>query len=324
MTNRQTVTLLSGQTIHDGSLILGDYLYISTQTQPAKLLKVNIADLTYTVLTFDADSLHHISASLAYDPGSDRILVAFTTLDLFGVFTKVISKVNPSDISTYTDFIFDDTVTVVSTDTIVLDSTHLYVVTSSNPSQIRKYLLSDASLVGTLTLTGRGGVHCLALDDKLYFGGSNPAWVGWAEKDLSAWDSVNLLASGTNSVEDDMCVIGTKLWLSLNNSSDLKRVSKDLATIDTVTTSGTSTPNGMAVSAGKLWVCYASSPSKIVCVDPVTLAEIGSLTMQTGENSANEILPDGSRMIVTFSTNPRKIARIYPYIILDWHGRGTP
>lgn len=121
-------------------ILVGDYLYGLTTSNPAKLVKIKRNDFaTRTVITFTVG--HGNAAGLVYAPSTNRIYA------LFGSTGGIISEIHPDTLVVTDKINIAGVFVAAAADCLATDNTYLFVLWDTEgielPSRIVRYVLAD-------------------------------------------------------------------------------------------------------------------------------------------------------------------------------------
>jgi len=325
---RESVTLSAGlNQIHSLFRGPGVTLFGSTRTSPANLIKwadyKNLA--SYSTLSFSGETAGTANSadSAVYDSTTGFIYVCFTAyLNVDTFFHNKVAKVNPSDLS-YSILIddpIDDTFTT-GTPCIETDGTYLYMGTgSNNVAALRRYNLTTGAFVDQVLITGRKRAHTITKDSSnLYLGGpttalsSGPPWAAKVPKAMSAATSISLNAANVFTVTDDSTLLSGSYWVAHENDSTgkISKVATDMSTTTDYDTGTAADSFGITTDGTNLFVVKNTSPGKIVKMNPADGSVISTTTLQSGENSVNELVffPETGEYVACCFLSPAIVIR---------------
>jgi hypothetical protein len=266
----------------------------------------------YTVLTYTGTA-HGGIVDWVYVPSKNKIYALFYS-------GSVLVAEIPLDLSSTGTDVIDNSTYVNQEGSLCTDGTNLYVATSSSPSHLLAYSLSDWHLVHDLELTTGGkslniGHNCRCDGTSIFVSSASGDLVNnWAfvRVDLSDLTQVARAASfpnNTNAVlTDDSCFTSEYVWYGSEDSGNIIRVDKSTLASQTVISTGIGAACfGTYFDGSFIWACFNSSPGKIVRIDPNTLAAV---TYQLGprQDSPNEIWGLGGSLCFAFWQNPALVS----------------
>lgn len=311
----ETLTLATGEnTVHalffvsrfTTNGVLTNYLFATTETAPAKLLRFDPDNLTnYSVVTFVADGFHDQASDAIYSPTTDLIYVVFGHTNRVTVTSVHPDTLQTNDVISNTSL--GSTIPSVGTgQSIASDGAALYILTLNAPSVVLKYSLAYA-LLGQTNIWTNG--HCLRFDGtNLYASGAilDPSWVARIGTNLSV--TLQAMPAGLGQFTDDFALAGDHLYLGQEDASGIvvRVMKKDLSVIDQIDTGVAAVNYALAFDGRYVWSLSQSTPGTMVRIDPVTLEihKFGGMT-----NSPNEFASDGSRIFLSHFAAPSKITR---------------
>ncbi len=300
--NDWLITLDSGQNTPQGFVVVGGYAYVLTFTSPSQLIKIDLTNpSSRTTLAFDSDGNHDSGKDLQYSSATGKLYTAFTTL---------VVQIDPAAM-TYTDVVTG----LNAYGSLITDATYLYVSTASQI--VRRFLLSDFSAAGTVTIGDATFTQAQAMrldSTKLFIAGTgNPIWVARIDLATFALDDAQHAQTGDNNACDDMALTASDVWTGAEagagNGIVLKISKADLTSITRINTGLTVAVFGIYYQGGYIWAVYNKSPGVLVRIDPTTL-EIQEATFASGQNLPNEIQDDGTDMYFTFYMSPAKVCGV--------------
>ena len=186
---------------------------------------------------------------------------------------------------------------------ITNDDSYIYLLTFGvdGNSVLYKWSLDTYAEVASTTLVGRNNGHAIEYDNGyLYMTGSTDTWVASISTSLSSATLASSTLTGYSIATDDMAVIGDYIWISLENTDKMLRISKNnLASRQEV-----KNERGYAMFYDGDYLYQGTSSTtpngKINITDPRTLF---GWEMPTGKGSPNEIYSDGTRIFYTDWSN---------------------
>src|SRR6185295_11377161 len=213
--------LPSGDDQVHGFIYARGYLWATTLTSPAKLIRFN--DLNnlndISVITFAGGGTHDNATDLVYSKTKDRIYVVFNSSG-----STLVSAVNPVTLAV-TNVIVDvnqPTQTVSGGASITTDESFLYIVTSAADSIVLKYPLTTAGTLNaataSATLSGFSAGHNIKFDGtNLYVtGASSPAWIARVGTTSLAATTQSL---SVNTITDDMAFAGDYVYVGSEDAN---------------------------------------------------------------------------------------------------------
>jgi VCBS repeat-containing protein len=323
----ETVTLNIGESYVHGSIYAKGYFFLSTRTEPAKLLRLNADNLAdYRVINFSSG--HNYADQLVYVQSKDKIYVVFSD-----AYTTMVAEVDPITMA-YTEEIISDNkqgtvrVGILGGHSMCADENNLYVLTCQfDTSKILKYSLSSMSSTPIAVCNippEYKYAHAIQYQEgTLYV--SNGGYTPW----IARVDAATLLISQIRSLKgsgftDDFAINANYLFFGIeagshsDQSGQILRVDKnnlDLFYYFSTGAKGSDTTGygacfGVQSFDGTIWAIFDTWPGTITKIDPVSL----SFTNYALEkNDPNEIVYDGRRILVTYwDQNPGVVQAIAP------------
>jgi hypothetical protein len=320
----ETVTMNIGESYVHGSIYVNGYYYLTTRTNPAKILKMNADNLVdYKEATFPSGF-----------NGAEQVVYSKRTSKLYTVFAgnkTVIAEIDPVTLAYQHDKIVD---TLHSTNggvghTMAADDDFLYVTVfpSYGITQIVKYSLLTFSTVPVDTITLPGpyyhghAIRCVN-NDVVVMGGNNPMWIVKIKaSDMTFLQGYDLPAE--NHVTDEFAVngnyyfAGTEAKPSESTAGYIYRISSSnvsqVFSLQTGITIGQC--YGVQEALGYVWSIFSTTPGTLVRIDPVAM-EFKKYRLDY--NIPNEIVSDGKRLLITYwSQNPGRIQAFDPQYLND-------
>lgn len=315
--NRESRTMPSGFNLAKCFIFATNYLWAASYTSPAQLSRINPEDLTDSdEITFANDGKHNKASSIIYSPTKQKIYVTFesaTSISVSEVDTATLAVTDVVDDTTYRS--------PVEGSTLATDNTYLYAIgrnLGDATNCVRKYALSDFSVAATVDLTNKFNSHAMGYDGSNLFltgyntsGASDPAWfIRMNTSDLS-YTSLTL---STNELfpTQPMAFSGDYVFIPCEGYPfDVLRIHKTAFTVDHIPT---------AIPYGK-YACWSDGTSiwaaggdtgitgSLCKIDPVSL-EVQSFALQSGENFANKVTGDGSRIYASCYQSPATFIRM--------------
>lgn len=302
----EIVTLNEGNNLIHGLLFSQDYLYALTQTKPAKLLKINPADLRQeATISFPNDGLHQGGEDIVFAKGK-----------LWAIFDSY-SQINLSQIDPQTLFVKDIgnwlKVPAGHKPSFEIVDNYLYLLTNKKPSKIYKISLSEYKIIGQVSLTGCDWGHAIAFDGVSLFatGAASPAWIAKVNPtDLTF--SCQHFKENDNIATDDMAFSPNFVFVGLEKTTKGKilRIQKqNLALINEVNTDIDGGSLGTFYDGKFVWSVFNSAPGKIIRINPESL-KYDQFSFGEDENYPNEIAKDANNLFVSFFQSPAKLAKL--------------
>lgn len=324
---KEIVTLSTGNNLIHGTIIVGDYLYATTRTSPARIIKLPLDDLaSYTTTTLTNDGNHNRGETIGYSKTKGKLYMV--TARNSGSCGLRVVEVDP------TTLVATDVITDVPTNpscsgftSIVVDNNTLYVLNNgmSNGStaipKVLKYDLVSYTRTDEVDLNYTTAyAHAMEYDGEYLFVGSGPAsgtTTNYVLKiDPATMDIVdsNTTFGSTENFTDDIISMGEYIFVAEEQSANgtIRRILKDdLSDVDTIRIPGiTGEAYSVTFDGSHIWAVFNMSPGVLARIDSETL-EVQMVQLPTGENAPNELLFDGSRMYLTYWASPAKVARYY-------------
>lgn len=320
------VSLNSGEQLPHGMIYARGYIWISTLTTPAKLIRVDPNNLSNrTTITYAADFSHDNAYDIFYSKTKDRIYVLFANPD-----KVVINEVNPVSMA-QADVITDTTQQDPSlcgsypcyfpggssgVESFTTDESSIYVLMRGEgvDSEVFKYNLSTYAFTASTTLTGLVSGHAIRYDGtNLYATGlAIPAWVAKINPSTLAFNS-QIFTNGDSLATDDFAFAGDYVFIGLEGTNGtFIRVNKSNLGFNRYY-SGINAATYVVFFDGRyIWYGYNTNPATLMRVDPFTM-ELRTFT--TTMNSINEMVSDGQRFFATsFIDLPAKLTR---FVVAD-------
>lgn len=319
--NKLTVTFSSGQNTFHGSLYLPstNSIYLATDSGTAQTLKVDAETLATTITTVPV-----VGSSTA---GFIKDMVYVTVKSKIYALVSSTSRTRILEIDPVTlvmTRVVEDTTNIAGlSGAICSDGSSLFVISYRNPCQVIKYSLTDFSTTATTTITVAGlsqpTGHRISYDGQyLYATGYDnltpfTAFVARiSPSDLT--NTTQAFSSSEKRATDDMAMVGDNLWIGFEgdagtSSGVVAKVKKSDLSITLVPISTTNSCFGMAFDGRYVWGCIAGTPGSLIRIEPTT-NNVSTLTLDSGENTPNELLTDGARLFVTCYLSPAKLLRI--------------
>jgi hypothetical protein len=303
----KTLTLNTGENSIRTMWSDGTYLYVGLVTSPAKIVKIQLSDLTKVT-------------TLTLDTGEDSCVALWSdgTYLYAGLYLSP-SKIVKIDLATFTK---DSTLTLGSGENNLFDlwsdGTYLYAGLHLSPSKIVKIDLATFTKDSTLTLgSGENDLRTLWADGTYLYAGcaTTPSKIVKIKVYNFTKDSTLTLDTGENGLYD-FCSDGVYLYAVLSISPGT------IVKIDLVTFTKT---DKLALNVAtddyrSIWsdgtYLYAASyitPTYISKVDLATFTEIIAFALATGENNGRDLFSDGTYLYIGLATSPAKIVRRYIY-----------
>ncbi|MEM2905071.1 MAG: hypothetical protein QW587_04955 [Candidatus Bathyarchaeia archaeon] len=298
---------------HDGGtwVVAADgYLYVSGDTSPATVAKVDLA-------TFTVPPLPILTLNLTAN--ENRAWAALATggylyVSLYGMWPGAVSKVRLSDF-TEVDFLSFAAGQDAAT-SIVEDGSYLYVGTNTTPGNIIKISKDPFTVHSSLSLAaGEDSPFGLTVYGGKLYGlcYTSPAIVTRIDLATFTEDPPLQLAPGEDWGTTAIAASGGKLYVGLDTSPG-KIVRIDLATWaeDGLVTlgEGESYVWGMTIEGGYLYASLSKSPGKVVKIDLATFTQVSTITFAAGEDYPCWLAASGGYLYVPTFTYPTRIKKI--------------
>lgn len=340
----------TGLNVHDGVVyIAGKGLIGITSSIPGAIVKwADLSNLaTYTSQAFANDGKHTTSGPcLAYDSGADLCYVAHRSYAAFGGgsnFGIVVSSFDPDDITTISTVADFDTGTPFnpSLSSLTMTGGFLYVLTSPTSlenSRVFKINPSTGAVVANALLSGTAGTrihgHGIATDGtRLYMSSSTGSnqWAAWMELDLSAHAVLDFgTLSGGGAFSDDITIIGSYFYVNVEQqttpSGTIKKIAKDLSGSADISIGYLTGVDGQYYDGTSLWVTSngdlvsgGSQAAALVKIDPSTNAVVTDYGFIGSQTKTNEILPFGTKLVLTTYQTPSVAMRLNTSAVLFPH-----
>jgi hypothetical protein len=323
----ETVTLNIGESYVHGSLYANGYFFLSTRTEPAKLLRLsanNLAD--YRVINFSSG--HNYADQLVYVPSKDKIYTVFGD-----AYRTMIAEVDPITMA-YSEEAISDTrqgtepVGVIGGQSMCTDDSYLYVLTCRpDTSRIIKYSLTSMSSIPVATCNippeYKFG-HAIQYQERTLYvsNGGNTPWI--ARVDAATLQIAQIKALPGSAFTDDFAINGNYLFFGIeagshsDQSGKILRVDKNNLDLYYYFSTGTKGSDSTGYGAcfgvqsfdGTIWAIFDTWPGTITKIDPVSLS---FTNYALDKNDPNEIAYDGRRILITYwDQNPGVVQAIAP------------
>ena len=281
-----------------------DYLWATTFTSPARLLKIDPDTLEHQRIIFDS----------AYPNATDMVATENAIWIIFGTDPTKIIKVNPSTLA------WSEVVSFPSNELVFggsLEYAYGYIWAGGYHNalaRINPINFSTEVFQYSLTDNGTHFVNIVqGLDEYLWAATASAAGQGGLSEilkidsaDPTSYQTVQL----TQKVSDDIAYAeGALFAVGEQNPSEIFKINDDL-TYTTTQTIGPSYGVSWSSIDQRLYATYATSPGLIKSFD-TDLNELKSITLPTGYNSPNEIATDGERYLyATTWQNPFRLVKV--------------
>lgn len=301
-------TLAGGENLVRAICYDGTSIWIALETTPAKIVKMNPVDGSYT--TYTLASGENLAHDICFD-GTSIWIALFTTP------AKII-KMDPSD-GTYVTYTLSAGKN--EADCICYDGTSIWIGLWLQPAQIIKMDPSDGSYV-TYTLDTPDDAD--EADSILYDGTS--IWIVCSNSTdfevikMNPSDGTYAYTSGAVGRGGSLCFDGTYIY-SINMAGSPAQLEK----IDPLTNAivseidlptGANIGRSLCFDGIYIWAGCNTSPAQIVRVDPsdFTTAACKVFTFAAGENTAQALCFDGMSIWIGFYLSAGRVIRRLPVI----------
>ena len=313
----QYTAMSAGNDSPHASLVISGYYYVLTRQNPARLHKYDVNDVTsVSTLIFPSDGIRRGPEQMIYIPSKDKIYIAFTYSSKMAVVQVGLGAL------TDTSTVINRTSTGLNLGSPMFsDGSHLYVAGASttHADTLFKFSLTDWSLTNKTKITGNSGAypHAIAYDGTRIFVTTTSNVPTPAHQKIYTFTASSMAIGADSTVmyktmSDDMVTVGDYLFIAKENSDgQIYVIDKSVSPMvkDSIQTPFVTDCYGVFYDGGHIWATMAGSPGGLVKIDPYTM-QMAYTTFPSGYDSANELVTDGTRLFVTFYTNPFRVARL--------------
>jgi len=290
-------TFAVGENLPHAILVLDGFIYLGLRTNPGKLLKISITDLSYSVLTFPDDSgKYAFICQIRYSLSKGKIYCLCENSTRI-----VLREVDPSDLSD--SDVIDSGNYGAGNGSFALDESYVYIA-ARDSDKIVKYDMSNWAEVDNAAIAAKA--HAIEYSDNFLYitHAANPGAVTKVNAATLALSS-NIFAAGDWIATDDFAIVGDFMWVGLEttNGRILKIAKADLSII-AVETARTVACWGVFYDGTSVWCAYSGTPGSLVQIDPSdnTVTVYDNLA-----NALNEIVFSGNSLFVSSYLVPAKI-----------------
>ncbi|MCK5601499.1 hypothetical protein KAR91_06515 [Candidatus Pacearchaeota archaeon] len=294
----KTLTFDSGENQSRAVVSDGAYLFVGLDTNPGKIIKVDLSDFTNQA-TLKLNVGESFIYSLVLD--NEYLYAGLQSSELVKI--KLDSFTRDSVIST------SGVVNSLSS-----DGTSLYACTSQSPAKIDKIDINTFTLSSTLTLNaGENIILSSCVDDSYLYVGTltAPGIIVKIKLDSFTRDSALTLDVGENN-SWSLFTIGSYLYVGLVISPG-KVIKIDLETFTKIgfLTLSVNSIYSIISDGTYLYTGSLASPSKISKVSLATFTEVAVIVFDVGDNNNYSIFTDGTYIYSGLYVIPGRVNRQY-------------
>ncbi len=320
MKNEWHIVLDPGENFVHGSCVVTDgvdpILLLTTNTKPARLIKINPINGGAARITFPIDGLHDYSFDCIAASDKTKAYVGFIS-------SGIISEVTLATLKTLDRLVGD----VYGGETLAADAGYLY---KGSGGIVKRYNLSNwiadpATPIG-VSITN-AAVHCLRINTangKMFATSKNdPGGISRIDVKIFTEEQGVTFKSGWGTVTDDMAITRDNVWLGLENIPAVLGVNQtnlNIAIQINIPVSAGS--KCLAVAADDRYVYAAMSSGHLAVIDPVTNVAV-ALPLNADQPVPNEIQIIGDRILLTGYTNPSWVSCVLRYTIDEMLAGGS-
>jgi streptogramin lyase len=294
----ETFDLTSGENHAKSICFDGTHIWIGLFTSPAKIIKMDPADGTYTVYTLSSGENN--AESICFD--GTHIWIGLTTSP-----AKII-KMDPAD-GTYTVY------TLLSGENnaqaICFDGTHIWIGLWTSPAKIIKMDPADGTYTAYTLASGEDIATGICFDGTHIWIGLYTSEAIIIKMDPADGTYTAYELSKSNDFAYSICFDGAHIWIGLNTvpARIIKMDPADGTFSADVLSSGEDSARSICFDGTHIWIGLNISPAKVIKMNPAD-GSYTTYTLSSGENIARAICFDGAHVWVGLSTSPAKIQRI--------------
>lgn len=302
---RQSVTLQTGEDQMHGWQYSDGKIFGIGASFPPKFYRFNdMDDLT----DYDTITISRGEFDLAYDgvfvPHKNKYFTGWSENDLIG--DSYIYEIDPVTLDTTMIIHYDVPADYYfSPAAFDYDDDYLYILINSG--KILKVDFDDYSYTST-TLSNAENAHSMKQKDGYLYITDVANGRAWKVRtsDMTVLQNTDFGSGFT----DDFTLVGGNMWCGVEATTGVITIIDGVAwTSSTISTGVLASCYAVKYLGKYVYALYNTSPGTVVRIDPET-KEVWKFTLQSGENSPNEITSDGQRLILTTFQSPSKVIRM--------------